>query len=144
MSLTVEQKISVEIEMQRLERVLCQIRERLQRRRGDGILLCHVSMTPQTQAHVEALMERMLVEIRAIAQEFDLAPSLEDVGAYIMAEMAGAWSDLHDTLSPKLRRYGPVDPSLRETLDPHIRVLIELAQEMGQAANSAPPELVGS
>jgi hypothetical protein len=58
--------------------------------------------------------------------------------------MAVTWSDLNDTLSPQLVRYGTVDPSLSEPLDPHIRVLIELTQKMLRAASGHLPELPGS
>lgn len=126
--------------MQHLERTLLEVRQRLHDTPEDGFLVCYRPMAERSQAHVEAVIERMSAEIVVIAQEFALHPSVEDIGSHIVGQMAVAWSDLNDTLSPKLERYGPVDPSLAETLDPHIRVLIELAQEMGQAASGNPPE----
>jgi len=144
MSLNPNQKRALEVQMRCLEQTLLQVRQRLHNPPEDGFLVCYRPMGERARTHVEAAIERMLAEIGVIAQEFDLQASVEDVGSYVLAQMAVAWSDLVDTLSPKLKRYGPVDPSLSETLDPHIRVLIELAQKMGQAANSEPLELTAT
>ena len=130
--------------MQSLEQTLLQVRQRLRNTPEDGFLVSYRPMAEPARTHVQAAIERMLSEIAAIAREFDLQASTKDVGSYVLAQMAVAWSDLVDTLSPKLKRYCPVDRSLSETLDPHIQVLIELAQEMGHAANGGPPEFTAT
>jgi len=130
--------------MRSLEQTLLEVRQRLHPPPEDGFLVSYRPIAEPARTHVEAAIERMLAEIAVIAREFDLQPSTEDVGSYVMAQMAVAWSDLVDMLSPKLKRYGPVDRSLSETLDPHVQVLIELAQEMGHAASGDPPELAAT
>jgi hypothetical protein len=77
----------------------------------------------------------MSTEVAAVVQEFELQPQDEEIGGRMRAEMAVAWSDLHEVLSKKLRRYGKVDPELSETLDPHVRRLIQLAMEVGLLAD---------
>ena len=144
MSLNPNQKSALEVRMRCLERTLLQIRQSLRHPPEDGVLVFYRPMTKAARAHVEVEIERMLREVAVVAQEFDLHASVEDVGSYVVAQMATAWSALLDTLSLKLKRYGPVDPSLSQTLDPHIQVLIELAQEMGRAANAEPPEFTAT
>jgi len=141
MSLNTNQKRALEVQMRFLEQALLEIRERLCNAPKDGCLVSYRPMADPARARILAMIEPMLSEIAFIAREFDLQASTEDDGSYIRAQMAVAWSDLVDMLSPKLRRYGPVDEALSETLDPHIQLLIELAQETARATDVEPPEL---
>jgi hypothetical protein len=139
MSLNANQKLALEVRMRSLEQRLHQIRMRLHDGVEDGLLTQTRPMAKEASACIEAEIERMLAEIAVIAQEFELQGSVEDAGRRVSAEMSVAWADLHDTLSPKLKRYGAVDPSLGDTLDPHLRNLIDLAQEIGRVADGEPP-----
>jgi hypothetical protein len=82
----------------------------------------------------------MSTEVAAVVQELELQPQDEEIGGRIRAEMAVAWSDLHEVLSKKLRRYGKVDPLLSTSLDPHLRRLIQLTMEVSLLAENAPNE----
>ena len=124
--------------MWQLEQAVLQIRQRLHCPPEDGLLVQYRPMAEPASTQVDEAIERMLAEIHAIAEEFDLQATVEDVGSYVVAQTATAWADLVDMVSPRLKRHGPVAPSLRETLDPHIQALIELAREIGEAATGEP------
>jgi len=134
MALNPYQKNALEVEMRHLEQALLQAREFMRHMPEDGLLTNYRPVAEENRARLEALIDRMLAEIAVVVKKYDLQPRVEDIGVNIYAEMAGAWSDLYDMFAHKLKRYGHVDPALGETLDPHIKLLINLAREIGEAA----------
>ena len=132
MGLNPYQQNALEVRMRLLERTLSQIRQSL-RTPLAGRLTHYRPLSPATGAEVEALIDAMLVEIAAVAEQFNLQPEVEDVAQTIRAEMTAAWADLRDTQPTKLKGYGEVDPALSETLEPHISRLISLAEAFRQA-----------
>ena len=101
----------------------------------EGGLLTRVRPLPTgAGSRLERLFMAMLEELAAIVREFDLRPRDEEVGRLISADMAGAWSDMQEVLSGRLKRYGNVDPRLSSQLDPHLQRLIRMALEAGDLA----------
>ncbi len=105
----------------------------------DGILTRVRPLSEGTRLRLMLLMEAMQSEIAAVVRAFDLQADDEWLDRRIDAEMSGAWSDLHEVLSGKLKRYGDVDPRLSRVLDPHIRRLIRMTLEAGHLARNDKP-----
>lgn len=131
--LTAPQKTSLEVELRHLERALREARLRMAAPER-GTLVHRPAVTEAERQRLEPLIEQILAEIAALAEVFDLRSQIDDPRSELSAEMIVAWSDLSDILSPKLKRYGDVDPALAESLDPGIRKLIYLAYELGRVA----------
>jgi hypothetical protein len=136
MALNPYQKNSLEVEMTQLETALLKARQFLRHPPENGLLTYYKPVPEAVRSRLETLIDAMLAEIAIVVREFDLQPREEDIGRGIDAEMAVAWADLYDSLSPKLVRYGDVDPTLAATLDPHLEQLIALAQALGLAART--------
>lgn len=140
MALNPYQKNALEIELRHLEQALLRARGFIRHPPEDCRLTSYRPISETARLRLEELIDQVLAEIAVLVNRFELQPQVEDLGSYINAAMAQAWADLYDTLSPKLRRYGAVDPALAETLDPHIRSLIRLTYELGQAAKQPAQE----
>lgn len=132
------QKNAVEVEMRLLEATIRNVLRLIRETPGDG-LLTHFRRFPiGNRSRLEALLDAMSGEVAAVVREFDLQPQDEAIGRRIRAEMAVAWSDLHEVLSKKLRGYGKVDPLLSTSLDPHLRRLIQLTMEVSHLVDEKP------
>ena len=128
------QKIALEVELRHLERALRQARRWLRQPPEDHLLTRYRPMPETARPELEALIEPMLAEIALLMERFRLAPEVYDLGRDLEAEMAAAWADMTDTLSPKLVRYGAVDPALAEALDPSLRRLIACSHDLARAS----------
>lgn len=124
------QKSAVEIQMRLLDATIRDVLRLIREPPGDGILAHVRPLAIGHRARLEGILEAMAAEVAAVVGEFDLQPQDEAVSRRIRAEMAEAWSDLHEVLSKKLRRYGKVDPLLSKSLDPHLHRLIQLTMEV--------------
>ncbi len=133
MTLNQPQKNSLEIELRHLERAL-RVARLLMTAPEIGILIHRLPVSQAARQRLEPIIEQIMTEIATLAEKFQLQPEADDPLSTLNAEMAVAWSDLYDMLSPKLKRYGEVDPALTETLDPHIKKLISLTYAITQAA----------
>jgi hypothetical protein len=83
-----------------------------------------------TAAEVERLLD-LFNQIRQqfghIRRQFHLRPQTHDVRRVMAAKFAHFWATLHDCRTSKLKGTGAVEPRLKQTLDPAIDQLIELA-----------------
>jgi hypothetical protein len=132
------QKIALEVELRRVERSLLQARHWLREPPEDGLRTRYRPLPEKTRADLEVLIEQMLAEIAALVERFKLAPEIDDLGRDLETEMVAARAELTDTLSPKLIRYGPVDPALTEALDPHLYLLMGWSHQLGSFALALP------
>jgi hypothetical protein len=140
MTLNPYQQNALDAELRHLETTLLQIQQSLRHPPPNGLLTHYLPISEMQRLQLEKIIEAMLAEIAILVREFALQPRAESVGRWIDAEMAAAWVDLYESLSPKLNRYGDVAPALATTLDPHLRQLIGLAQALGTAARTEEPE----
>lgn len=134
------QKGALEVDLRLLEATIRNVLRLIREPHSDGLLTRVRPFPVGDRARLEGLLETMFTEVAAVVQEFELQPQDEEIGGRIRAEMAVAWSDLHEVLSKKLRRYGKVDPLLSTSLDPHLRRLIQLTMEVSLLAENAPNE----
>lgn len=126
------QKNAIEVEMTLLEATLRDLKRLVREPPEDGLLTRVLLIPDGHRARIEKAVDAMLEEVGLVVREFDLQPQDESIGRRIDAQMAGAWSDLHEVLSAKLRRYGDIDPHLSRKLDPHIKRMIRLTLEVGR------------
>jgi len=136
MTLNLYQKNSLAVQLRHLELALRAARIQMATPQ-DGILFSRRGVPELLRGRLEPLIDQALAEIRLLAERFDLENETEDLRAILRAEMAGAWAGLYDTLSPRLNRYGDVDPALAQTLDPHLQNLITLSERILQVVSEA-------
>ncbi|MFN8473190.1 MAG: hypothetical protein U0822_13465 [Anaerolineae bacterium] len=131
------QKRAVAVRMQALERFIAEaerfiaVDEAEEPARG-----CALLSESQRQALREAF-EQIRCEIASIVAELNLESEADNYLSYVRAVSAELWADLIDIEPPKLRRYGPVDPEVIETLSPTIDRLVMLTSAVYSIANQA-------
>jgi hypothetical protein len=129
MTLNPYQKNSLAVQLRQLEQALRAARVQMALPE-DGILFSRRGVSGPLRRQLEPLIDQALAEIELLAERFDLESETEDLRAILRADMAEAWAGLYDTLSPKLKRYGKVEPALAQMLDPHINNLIALSDRI--------------
>ena len=72
------------------------------------------------------MLTAMRDEIQVLTAEFDLEVEEQNGRRIAVALLAHSWEGLEDARVEKLRRYGAVDATLKDSLDPHIERLINL------------------
>ncbi len=122
------QHSSLAIMLRMFEEELRQADARLQSPPDGGTLYRRVlRLSPETQAAARRKIVTALALIAELAQEFGLDQQEQDVAAMIAGAMSLSWASLCDMRSDKLKRYGDVDPRLRQALDPRVEQLADLA-----------------
>jgi len=139
MTLNSGQRTALEIELRLLEDDLRFIRDMIRKPPESGLLTRYRPVDPVRGAKIEKYVDKMAAEISVLVEAFRLQPQTEDVGRIIRAHMASAWSELHDTRVSKLKRYGPVDPGLEKTLEPHILRLIQCTRRVEALVQEGEP-----
>jgi len=82
-------------------------------------------LTPEGVARLRQMIDRQQVLIDDLFRRFQLKRETIDVVQSMIAELSISWTQLVDSRSDKLGRYGEVDPDLKATLDPAIDQMIE-------------------
>lgn len=95
-----------------------------------------VGLSAGRRAVVRAQISAALDEIASLAQTLHLDGVEEDMSAKIAAEMINHWSDLIDSRSHALRRYGAVNPELAGLLDERLTWLAERALALAHLVQS--------
>jgi hypothetical protein len=98
-----------------------------------------------TDAEVKRLLDlfgQVCQQIGQVRRQFHLRPQRHDLRRLLAAKFAHFWATLHDCRTPKLKGTGPLDPRLKQTLDPAIDQLIKRAEEMERVIQ--PHEPTGS
>jgi len=127
-SLNAAQRTAVVIALSGLERDLRQAEMWLRGQPQGGMLYrTSLRLSPARREAVLSEIAKALEVIAQLAERLDLQPTEEPLTNRIAAAMTIDWANLTDTASAKLKRYGPVDPGLRDTLDPEIACLARLA-----------------
>jgi len=126
--LNAAQRSSLSIVLRMFEIELRQADAWLQAGSEEGILYRRVlRLSPEVRAAVREKVAAALAEVAELAGAFDLEQQEEDLAATMAAAMSLSWASLCDTRSDRLRRFGDVDPALREALDPRIERLADMA-----------------
>jgi hypothetical protein len=134
MSLNENQRRVVAVTLRLLEEELAET-ERVMAQDERGILYRRVArFTPQQLEQMCALISQMRKEIERAARQFRLPKQERDAAREIAGSLGLAWESLEEIRSHKLKGYGAVDPSLKETLDPIAQRLIKLVFELEDVA----------
>jgi len=118
------QKTSLCITLDRLEAWLTEAQAMLHH---NGM---RARLTPDAVAQLRAMAEVQQSIIDDLMRRFDLPRETTDDVRRLAAGLSMSWSQLHDSKSDKLRRYGEVHPALPESLDPDLDRLIDLTMHM--------------
>ena len=83
---------------------------------------------PLLRVKIERLMDNLLslkasFDLRHSQKELILSSIVKSTALYLVVE-------LEDVLSDRLKGYGPVEPGLKESLDPKLREMISILNEM--------------
>jgi hypothetical protein len=124
------QKTSVTTALHWLEKALYAIEETLAADRRGTLYRVSTQLSSEQMRVTRELIEAMRQEIATTARELGLQAREEDGRRAIVAQLASAWEGLEDAKSAKLVRYGAVDPSLKDSLDPHLDKLIALVLQL--------------
>ena len=83
---------------------------------------------PLLQAKIERLMDNLL----SLKDSFDLRHSQKDLILSSIVKSTAVYLvvELEDALSDRLKGHGPVAPGLKESLDPKLRAMISILNEM--------------
>ncbi len=90
-------------------------------------------LTPEQRAAMLEQIDAALQQIGRLAAQFDLAAAEQDLAAVLAARMSADWATLVDLKSARLRRYGPVNQDLAESLDPALDALLQAALALAAA-----------
>jgi hypothetical protein len=133
-ALTEPQKRSLEVTLRLAEKALDSMQHLLGERKA-GILYRPVSgLAPGQQEELLALASQAKNIIGRLAADFGLEPVEEPLDQQLAAIFSSVWCDLEDVRPDKLKRYGDVDPTLGETLEPALAELIELVVRIADTA----------
>ncbi len=141
--LNTAQRTSLVVVLRYFERSLQQAKGWLQGQQDMGVLYRgSLQLSPERRAAALAHIAEALEGITRLAGRFSLRPVEEPLENKIASEMSINWANLIDTRSAKLRRYGSVDPGLRESLDPEIEHLAQLAFLIASLVREEPEEVL--
>lgn len=135
MGLNENQRRAVTVSLRLLEERLANV-ERMIHEDEQGILYSRrVAFTPEQVKHMEAVIAAMRDEIRRVATEFQLPREEQNVARAIAATLEMSWESLEEVRPRRLRNYGSVDPTLKETLEPILKRLIRLLFDLENTAS---------
>ena len=135
------QYVALTVVLSGFERSLRQAESWLQGDWEEGVLFhTSLSLSPQQRAAALSEVATALQVIAQLAKRFRLHPADEPLTNKIAAAMSVSWANLVDARSSKLRRYGPVDPRLRDSLDPELERLAQLARSISSLVGNTAPE----
>lgn len=99
---------------------------------GGELVRVHNDLTEAEVQALTELFEEMQRRIGHLRAQFELRTQQRHLRRILSASFSFFWSILHDCRSEKLRGTGRVDPLLKQTLDPELDDLIQLAESMSR------------
>jgi hypothetical protein len=119
MALNIAQKTSLGITLREFEVRLARLRVLLEQYESV------TRLTPEGVGRLRQMIERQQTLIDDLFRRFQLKRETIDVVQSIIAELSISWTQLVDSRSDKLGRYGEADPDLTATLNPAIDQMVE-------------------
>ena len=119
-------KRSVTTTLALLDEMLCEFDEYARGRERHGVVHRERNtLTGPQRKGIRAEIAAMRKTIRELKETLNLPDEPADVAHHIWGRASAFWEVLVETESKHLRRYGEVDPALKDYLDPRIQALIE-------------------
>jgi len=119
MALNVAQKTSLGITLREFEVRLARLRVLLEQ--SESV----TRLTPDSVTRLRQMIDRQQTLIDDLFRRFQLKRETIDVVQSMIAELSIPWTQLVDSRSDKLGRYGEVESDLKATLDPAIDQMTE-------------------
>jgi hypothetical protein len=121
--LNANQRRHFEVLFARLEDSLEKVSNLLASREDRRRLLTNVQhdVPPAFDAHAAPVIDELRRQIAALATALSLEPRTISIARVVGASLNAEAIRLEDSLSPQLRGYGALDPSVPEQLDPIIQ-----------------------
>ena len=132
--LNIYQQTSLAISLRELEARLGRIRVLL------DLNEFRTRLEPEQISQLRASVDRQQAVIDALFRRFRLPRETIDVVQTLIAELSISWTQLADSRSDKMGRYGDVNPALGPQLDPEIDQLIESCLQMTRTLEQARQE----
>jgi len=127
MSLNENQKRAIYVALVEADEMMSELERLSLNQSTSGILPQMDTSLPELEQHkIIDLVHQVRKEIKAIVELFQLQPKIRKLYPQISGIINTLCSDLEDVKSAKLSGYGTVDPSLKDTLDPHLDWILEL------------------
>ncbi|NOZ64086.1 MAG: hypothetical protein GXO71_04005 [Caldiserica bacterium] len=99
--------------------------------RGDGIFMqVRKVLSPEDTQEIQRLLEKIEDRLRILKKDLHLYPEVSLDASLISSRSAKVWEILCDLEVDRLKRYGPPPSDLAEYLDPKIKELISLIEEI--------------
>jgi len=120
--LNANQRRHFEVLFARIEDSLEKASSLLASRDEEGRVLTTVlhDLPPEFRLHAEPMIDRLRRQIAGLATALSLEPRTVSIARMVGASLNAEAIRLEDSLSPQLRGYGTVHPSIPEQLDPVI------------------------
>ncbi len=131
MALNIAQQTSLGITLREFEVRLTRLRVLLEQHESV------TRLTPQGVERLRQMIDRQQALIDDLFRRFQLKRETIDVVQSMIAELSISWTQLVDSRSDKLGRYGEVDPNLKATLDPAIDQMIDACLSMVRLLDKA-------
>jgi hypothetical protein len=119
MALNTAQQTSLSITLREFETRLSRLRVLLDQ------YAAVARLTPENVKGLRLMIDRQPAVIDELFRRFQLKRETIDVVQSMIAELSISWTQLVDSRSDQLGRYGEVDPDLKATLDPALNQLVE-------------------
>ncbi len=124
MALNIAQKTSLSITLREFEVRLSRLRVLLEQHESV------TRLTPEGADRLRQMIDRQQAITDDLFRRFQLKRETIDVVQSMIAELSISWTQLVDSRSDKLSRYGGVDPDLKSTLDPAIEQMVQACLSM--------------
>ena len=135
MTLNPAQRAALSITLMQLEQAVAETEGLLN---GPQVGITYATDVDWSDATVQALRELCRAtrsHIQELVNLFNLPVHRFDARRAVVAAMSLSWTNLEDAQPDKLRRYGDVDLTLRETLAPRLERLIDQVLALQQLAS---------
>lgn len=124
------QRNPVAITLRTLETVLRETVTRLSVQEQGILYQQETTLSRKQCEQLEQLSASALGEISKLAKTLALPTEVRDKRSTLQGQLVILWSDLHEITAEKLAAYGEVAPDLKPVLNPSLRHLAELVQQM--------------
>jgi hypothetical protein len=124
MALNIAQKTSLCITLREFEVRLARLHAFLEQ--NESV----TRLTPEGVDRLRQMIDQQQALIDDVFRRFQLKRETIDVVQSMIAELSISWTQLVDSRSDKLGRYGEVDPDLKATLDPVLDQMVKACLSM--------------
>jgi hypothetical protein len=126
------QKTSLTIALRITEMFLDEIEHLITKDNADSHIMYKYTDLPSSESRDKIIndINKCRVIIKKIKDEFQCETEIMSIPKVVGGRLSYLWEVFEDTKSDKLKRYGDVDPALKNKLDPLLTNLMELLSKL--------------